>query len=285
MRVLRGEAEGVRWELWLREPPAELRGLVAGLWAGDADSPTACHRALPNGELWLMVNLGPAQRVVDPNGSGAAEVVRGAFVMGLCDRPVDVESVDRHPRVVCVRFRPLGAWAFFGGLPMAELANRVYDLDAMLDAAAGVGRLRQRLIDAPDLGTALILLESWLAERLARGRDAHPVTGEALRRLAATPGERVEPLARRLGVTPRHLNALFRREVGLSVKGLARVLRFDRALDCLARPGAELAAVAHQCGYFDQAHLNRDFRQLAGLTPTEYQGRVFQVNGWREVGA
>jgi transcriptional regulator GlxA family with amidase domain len=85
-------------------------------------------------------------------------------------------------------------------------------------------------------------------------------------------------------VSSRHLNDLFQREIGLSTKGMARILRFDRATAALSEATAsDLCAIAIECGYYDQAHLNRDFREMAGLTPTEYLARVTRAPGWREV--
>src|SRR5437870_36331 len=72
-----------RWELWLRTPPPALAGKVFGLWAGDAEATSAHHRALPNGELWVMFNLGPSQRVTGLSGAGDGRIHRTAFVSGL----------------------------------------------------------------------------------------------------------------------------------------------------------------------------------------------------------
>jgi AraC-like DNA-binding protein len=284
--VLRDETGPVRWELWLRSPPPALAGLVAGLWAGDADSSFARHRLLPSGELWLMFNLGPPQRVLEVGGLGCGQLVRSAFVFGLQEGPLSVESVLRHPRVVTVRLRALGAWAFFGGLPLADLSNQVVDLDSALGGSAGVEPVRQRLLEAPDLGAAMDLLEEWLARRLMAGPSPHPVTRAAFHRLVRAGGNvRVEALAREMGVSARHVNGLFHREIGLSAKGVGRILRFERALDQLdGARNPDLTALAYDCGYYDQSHLNRDFRELAGLTPTEYLARVFLAPGWREIG-
>lgn len=275
------------WELWLRTPSRDLTGLVAGLWGGDSDSNFARHRLLPNAEFWLMFNLGPPQRLVETEAADGSPLLRTAFVGGLQESPLTFESVIRHPRAVAVRFRPLGACAFFGGLPLIELANKVFDLEALLGVGAGVERLRQRLIEAPHLGAALDQLEDWLLGRMLGARPPHPVTRAALHRLAADDGDlRVQGLARELGVSARYVNGLFHREVGLSVKGLHRILRFERALDeLLATAGQDLSAVAHACGYYDQSHLNRDFRELAGMTPTQLLPRVFQAPGWREIQA
>jgi AraC-like DNA-binding protein len=285
-RVLRGPAEGLAWELWLRSPLPEHAGLIAGLWAGDADSDHACHRLLPSGELWLMFNLGPPQLVLEPDGAGPGQVYRAGLIAGLQYSPRTFESILRHPRVVTVRMLPLGALAFFGGLSLLELANRVIDLESVLGSKAGVEGLRQRLIETADLGRALDLLEDWITDRVRAGPSAHPLTRLALARLARQRGAvRVEALARDLGVSARHLNSLFQRQVGLSAKSLSRVLRFEHALDVLdARGKQDLVYLAQECGYYDQPHLNRDFRELAGLTPGEYVERVFLAPGWREIG-
>ena len=284
--VLRDVSDGVSWELWLRSPTAEQRGLLAGLWAGDADSDYARHRLIPSGEQWLMFNLGPPQKVLDAEGAGPAGLYRGGMIAGLQNRPLTFESVFRHPRVVTARLLPPGALALFGGLPLLDLANRVIDLESVLGTRSGVERLRQRLMEAADLGMAMDLVEDWLTTRFRAGPKLHPVTRIALHSVWQQRGAvRVEALARDLGVSARYLNALFQRQVGVSAKSLVRILRFERALDVLDRIGPrDLVQLAHDCGYYDQSHLNRDFRELAGLTPTEYVERVFIGPGWREIG-
>jgi AraC-like DNA-binding protein len=261
-------------------------GLVAGLWAGDADTRESRHQLIPDGELWLMFNLGPPQRVVEVDGTGIGPIYHGAMIAGLHDRPVAYESVGRHPRVVTVRLLPRGARAVFGGLSLLELANRVLDLESVLGARAGVQCLRQRAMEARGLGAALDLVEEWLTDHLRAGPPVHPLTRSALEILSQARGTvRVESVARHLGVSSRYLNALFQRQVGLPAKSLSRVLRFQRALDLLDRSGTpDFARLAQECGYFDQSHLNRDFRELVGLTPKGYVARVFRAPGWREIG-
>jgi AraC-like DNA-binding protein len=80
----------------------------------------------------------------------------------------------------------------------------------------------------------------------------------------------VVALAEELGWSRRRLVACFREEIGLAPKALARVIRFDRAVVRL-RSGAALGELAHACGYCDQAHFNREFRQLAWMTPGEFR--------------
>ncbi len=96
----------------------------------------------------------------------------------------------------------------------------------------------------------------------------------AWRALLATGGQATVPdLAAETGWSERHLRSQFRAEIGLTPKAAARVIRFDRARRRLQARGhgpARLADLAADCGYYDQAHLDREFRALAGCPPTRW---------------
>jgi AraC-like DNA-binding protein len=272
-RVLRsapGDAE--TWELWERRPAESLRGLVAGLWAGSSPRPRTRHRALPNGELLLMFHLGPAQRLLELDGGACRRELGGCFLSGLQERPCTYETLEAHTRVAAVRLLPPGGWRLLGGLPQAELTGSVLDGEEVLGGAAGVAPLRERMGNAPDLGGTLDWLEAWLCERLASTRSGHAATSTARALLQDTRGQRrIAGLAQAADVSPRHLRELFLREVGVPPKRLARILRFRAALERLATaPAVDLARLALDCGYYDQAHLYRDFRALATMTPVDY---------------
>jgi transcriptional regulator GlxA family with amidase domain len=88
-------------------------------------------------------------------------------------------------------------------------------------------------------------------------------------------------LADETGWSARHLQGRFQTEIGLSPKLAARVIRFDRArrlLQSRVAAGAttDLAGVAAAAGYFDQAHLDRDFRAFAGCSPTGWLDAEFR---------
>jgi AraC-like DNA-binding protein len=150
----------------------------------------------------------------------------------------------------------------------------VVDPGDVFEAPGRFASLRQRMQDAPDLGGALDALERFLLERLHGARELHAAASAASERLLRTAGrERVAALARETGLSERRLHELFRLQVGVAPKRYARILRFRHALVRLSgEPEDELADVAQDCGYFDQAHLCRDFRDLAQLTPQQYRG-------------
>jgi AraC-like DNA-binding protein len=219
-----------------------------------------------------MFHLGPAQRLRELDGRPCQTLLGGSFLSGLQERPATFEIFEAHTRVAAVRLSPLGGWRLLGGLPQAQLTSRVLDGEGVLGGSSGVAALRERMGNAPDLGGALDWLEAWLAERFTRSRPAHPATHAAGSRLHDAHGKlRVDELADAAAVSPRRLHELFVREVGVPPKRLARILRFRAALERLATaPAIDLTRLALDCGYYDQAHLYRDFRALSTMTPLDY---------------
>ena len=83
-------------------------------------------------------------------------------------------------------------------------------------------------------------------------------------------------LAEDLGWSHRRFIARYRDAVGLPPKTVARIVRFERASARLLS-GDGLATTATECGYFDQAHMAREVREFAGITPTELRSTVNSV--------
>jgi AraC-like DNA-binding protein len=106
-----------------------------------------------------------------------------------------------------------------------------------------------------------------------------PSVTRALGRLRASGGTvRVDSLAAEIGCSRRHLAAGFREQVGVSPKLLGRILRFQRAV-ALVGAGPGWAEIAARCGYYDQAHMVRDFHQFAGASPGEFARRKLPDGG------
>ena len=87
----------------------------------------------------------------------------------------------------------------------------------------------------------------------------------------AAGGITIEQLAEETGYTARYIDKCFRTEVGLSPKQLAKIFRFQAAVQALNdRSDKTLTEVAAELGYYDQSHFVRDFKALSGLTPKKY---------------
>ncbi len=190
----------------------------------------------------------------------------GAFATGLADTH---EVIDQFGAIECVdlKLTPLGAYTLLG-VPMDELANDVVDLADVLGPDAT--RLTERLANTPGWADRFAVLDEFLLRpRRAAARRRRREVAWAWRRLAETGGAvPIGALAEEVGWSRRHLVTRFRQQVGLPPKTVARVVRFEgllRRLGAAGRP--DWSRFAAECGYYDQAHLNRDFREFAGTTP------------------
>jgi AraC-like DNA-binding protein len=268
-RVVRHSSEAGAWERVLRRPDPRLAAYV-DLYEGyvEATASRIRRRELPSGRIPLILNLGPPWEVGSPGDGPPPFRSLGSFAAGLHDSYALVESTGAA-RCMQVTFTPIGGYLFLG-VPMHSMTNRSVDLDDVLGAPAG-RRLAAQLYDAPDWEARFAILDSVIAARLANARPASPGVTWAWRRLQESAGAvSVGRLAGQLGWSRKHLIAQFREQVGLPPKALARVLRFDRAITMLEQDHAPgRADIAYRCGYYDQAHFNRDFRSFAGITPSQ----------------
>jgi AraC-like DNA-binding protein len=171
---------------------------------------------------------------------------------------------------------PLGARVLLG-LPAAELASIDVDAGSVLGRLAD--EIRERVLAAANWDGRFAVLEEFCCDRVraaqASGRPGpRPEVSFAWETLQRSRGAvSVARLAAETGWSARHLGEQFRAETGLSPKAAARVIRFDRARRSLQRRHADggrvrLADLAASYGYYDQAHLARDFRDLAGCPPS-----------------
>jgi AraC-like DNA-binding protein len=219
------------------------------------------RREMPGASVVLIVGWGDPLDVVDPRGGGAYGVT--SFTAGMFDSYV-VTSTAGVGRGVELTLEPLVAGRLLG-LPMGELSNSVVALD---DLPGGWGRgLRERLGEAPDWSSRFAVLDEVLGARLDAGATPDPRVQWAWDRLRHGHGDvSIAGLASELGWSRRHLASTFRREIGLTPKTAARVLRFGRAYAALGSSDG-WADIAVSCGYYDQAHLIRDFKAFAGAPP------------------
>ncbi len=254
--------------------PAGPLAVVAPSMTGylDRGLAPAVHRGLPSPWLTVIITVdSPCRVVAQPDPSQPAQEYP-ALIGGLHVSPALIAH-DGEQSGVQVALDPLAARAVLG-LPAGELVMTDLHLDQVLGPEAR--RLHEQVGAAPDWPSRFALVERFLTGRLAddarAGLSADPgrqVRGAWEQLLSRAGRVRIDDLARGCGWSGRHLGEVFRREVGLSPKTAARVARFDatrrRLPAALAR--GRVADLASARGYADQAHLNRDFRQFAGLAP------------------
>ena len=230
--------------------------------------PPGRHRGLPSPYLTLVLTIDEPLVIAAHPDHRQAPGRYDALLGGLHLSPAMITHPGRQSGVQ-VAVNPLGCRALFG-LPAGELANIDTDFAAVTGAAT-VAELLDRLRLAGSWPARFAVVDQVLC-RLALVREAsvHPDVARVFRRLVAAGGDvPIAALADEVGWSARHLTNRFHAEVGLRPKEAARVVRFDRVRRRLS-PGVRLAEVAADTGYFDQAHLAREFRVFAGCSPSRW---------------
>jgi AraC-like DNA-binding protein len=268
--VARHDGEFGYWEMISRDPHPALQPHAMRYCAYEERTHEPMRRVeAPTEGVTVVVSLGPT---IEVDGR-----THSSFVAGMHDTSSCTQH-DGYQRGIEINLSPVAAGMVLGA-PMHELANRVVALDDVLGPEAT--GLAERLDAAAGWEARFDLLDNVLARRIERATAPPPSVVWAWQRLRASHGRlAVRALAADIGCSPRYLTLQFREHLGMAPKTLARVLRFQHALKRLqCDDGARFAEIAESCGYYDQAHLNRDFREFAGAAPTDFLARRLPDGG------
>jgi len=234
------------------------------------------RRETPGSRVVLILSLGPRLRV-GPAAPAARPATHRSFVAGLHEHPVVTEH-DGEQLGIQIDLAPLAARRLLG-LPLAEIANAVVEIEDILGAAAG--EVIERLHGEAAWADRFAVLDRFLGERLRDAGEIAPAVERAVSLIETSGGRAtVGAVAAEVGWSRPHLTARFQEEIGLPPKTFARIVRFEHARSLiLAGGGADLVRVAVVCGYSDQPHMNRDFREFAGASPRDYLARRLPDGG------
>ncbi len=203
----------------------------------------------------------PSVHVVLENGKGeVAGVTTARFTRRL----------EGKGRVFGIKFRPamFSAWL---RKPMGTISNKVVGIRTVF-GAAGVAFAKAEV--SPSTAEAFL-------RRTLPARDADLERTRDLVEAMATDRTllRVEDVVARTGISLRPLQRLFHRYVGASPKWVIQRYRLHEAAEQLKLPTANLVTLAHDLGYFDQAHFTRDFKAIIGASPGAFAKRFVSRSG------
>jgi AraC-like DNA-binding protein len=231
--------------------------------ARDASAAPA-ERILPDGCTEWVIHLG--DRFLVENTVGRWTEQPCAFLVGPSDKALRIKP-GRRVDTVGVRFRP-GALARFLRVPLHSLSGRTPALDDLLGSSAA--SLVAALAEDRDAASRVRRLDAFVARIAAHHAPPLAGVGAAVEAALASRGAAtVDALATACGLGRRQLERRFLEEVGLPPKVLLRLIRFQSVFQALGRdPDAAWVHLALDCGYTDQAHLVREFRDFSGEPPS-----------------
>ncbi len=236
------------------------------------------EKLIPDGHAIFMINLGPPQMVVEGGENGVSSNHVRAWLSGIHDRPLYTAPVAGngafHTHFIAASLTFSGVYSLFG-IAASEVANRV--IDAELLFGEKIRHLHDQMGELDTTPQRFALLAGFLQKiSEKRSRPVHPGVLEAIEKTLHNPYDlRVSGLCQQLDISRKHLNTVYRQNVGVSPKTFARLVRFHAIVDRLSRPHfGDWAGRAIDAGYFDQAHMHRDFAQFAAEPPGAFMQQI-----------
>lgn len=277
VRTVRHQSAMGWWEMSFASPSAALSSYVRDYVGWDEEPAVPLWRIETPGPDVPLIILFASPVLAREAESAAPPAAFGSFVAGLYDRHTLVGSPGRMSGLQA-NFTPLGARLLLGR-PLDAFANRMVCIDDVWGSEGA--RLTAELAELPGWAARFDRLDTFVTRRIAEARRPPDAVVWTLNALLRSSGQaRIEHLAERVGWSRRHLAAQVQHELGLHPKTLARVLRLNHAVRRLkSNGGARLAEIAADCGYYDQAHFSRDFREFTGMTPSEFIGGLLPDAG------
>jgi AraC-like DNA-binding protein len=243
-------------------PGPEFASIVERFWLLEGTAAGAPDAIIPDGRVELVFHYGGTFWRHQPGGRPVRQP--SSLLVGQMVEPV-VLAPQGEAGVAAIRLMPAAAGTFLG-FCAREIAGRFVELDAV---CAPTGELRERLAEAGGDAARIEILEAWL-RRMVR-RATRPQMDAAVSVIVRSGGRAsVDRIAARTGLGVRQIERHFHDQVGLGPKTFSRIVRLQAALARI-RQGGPLCDVAVACGYYDQAHMARDFRQLAAMSPVVWQ--------------
>jgi AraC-like DNA-binding protein len=181
----------------------------------------------------------------------------------------------RDHLMIKVGFQAGGLYRFLG-IPMNELlCNDAFDgLDLLGNE---MDEVNEKLWEATSFFEMKTIVEVFLLKRAGRLKQVLPID-YVLPLLIKEHGLlKIDQLASQACLSTRQFERVFQQRIGLPPKHFSRLVRFAQAwIIKEQQPGISWINIAHQCGYFDQMHLIRDFQEFAGVNPSAIESELLE---------
>jgi AraC-like DNA-binding protein len=242
-------------------PSPALRPYVESYWLMQSKSPLLDYREEfmhPQGGYGIVFNLGAVPFL---DNEALNEPV---FLDGANNQSRKMAFIG-NVSLLGIRFKVGGAYPFLG-IPLVELSNQTALVNSLGEAA--VMPLYEAMVNVP-LSEQIRLIEAWLLQRLAQGKDADKLVWDSLV-LIRRGVPSMDALSNSLNMSQRQIERLYQMQVGLSPKYYSRLLRIDAARRALKQPNHSLTDLGLSLGFYDQSHFIREFKTVIGMTPSAY---------------
>ncbi len=257
--ILRPRAGAEKFQLSRRMPTQDLRFFIDRYWIVRWD--------LRSQEPYVqdVLPYPCVHAVFEQNASRVYGVDTGRF-----SRLLEGKGI-----VFAIKFRP-GAFYAFVKIPVSRFTNRTISFFEAFNVQSD--ELEDALLAQGDEGEMVVTAEQFLRKRLPGQDENITLVNQIIDTIVAQQTiTKVDNLVEQLSINKRTLQRLFQQYVGVSPKWVIQRYRLHEVAEQLNSGAAiDWTELAVDLGYFDQAHLIKDFKMLVGKTPTEYVKQIGQ---------
>ncbi|MFT3738773.1 MAG: helix-turn-helix transcriptional regulator [Breznakibacter sp.] len=221
------------------------------------------HRVLPDGCVDIIFSF-----TANNHPSGLLPFVPNVVGTMTCYSqgyyPSDVDFLG-------IRFKPAGITAFIRS-PINEFTDRRIDL-ALVDGSLFDDYFHMDLPGKTSVGEKIEHIDAYFIRKLKYVFGLEPQIVHAVDLIKRTKGL-LSPtdIASKVCLSPRHFERKFKSAVGISPKTFSKVTKFGHSISYLKKhPGESLFSVAVDCGYYDHAHMIREFQFMSGSSPSYFK--------------
>lgn len=268
IQVHRHDSDLGRW-IHAEWRPASLAGVVERFWYFEGTLAHPRERVFPDGRPEIVVHFGCTYGRVEGE---RVDRFAPACLSGLSLKPETIEAPEGGCAALGIRLHAAGAFALLGR-PLHDITGVTVDLADLLAGAAN--ELAERCAAVEGAEARLRAAACWVAARVAGAPGADPAVAWAAGQIERQGGSvSIADLHDRTGWSKSRFTTVFREQIGVTPKVLARLVRFRNAIALVRHASLPLAEVAHRAGYYDQPHFNAEFHAFAGLTPGAYRAAL-----------
>ncbi|HSJ67659.1 MAG TPA: helix-turn-helix domain-containing protein [Anditalea sp.] len=250
------------------QPHPKLRGFVSNLMVYNAEldkdiSPTsAVHPPIPEHSLYFY----PHDPCISLNQhTGIRQINAPSIIVGPFTERVNI-TIGHQNLVIRVGLYP-GALHRLLGISVYELFNKTYSSVDLIGLE--IAQVNEQLQNTDNYGKMKDVVEAFLLKKVDKMRSLENFDNAIYHAFCTNEIMTVEALASKACLSFRQLERKCKERIGLPPKLYLRVVRFSNAYRMHERyPDFSWTQIAHASGYFDQAHLIRDFKEFAGVIPT-----------------
>lgn len=250
------------------EPARDLSHQIKCYWNLENDDDSNPHereRVFPDGCIELIFNYGDLMRKFE---NGSEQIQERHFIHGQLKKFIELESTGKVG-IFSVRFHPAGLQPFID-FDVSGLTEKTMTVSQIWGDEGS--RFEQQMLAAKNTLERIAVTEQFLLRRLSQSKKNDNLITKCVDTIIAADGlQNIDSLFHEFYVGKRQLERKFLSTVGLSQKLFARIVRFNNALQLIENKDFRtFTTVAHEGGFYDQAHFIRDFKEFTGLNPKQY---------------